>query len=155
MSGRSTRDAIIVMDLETLSFRELSTAEYTGTDGDGLIHMNGFNGIHKKDGSIDLLLTNFRPSVHISTGHVLPDQAATGANATLEIFNISPKENRFKHVSTIVDGAIATPNRVAAVGGSGFYVTNDHGLRKTGLVRSYHALPNYARGLRVGPMICC
>lgn len=125
------------MDLETLGVQELSTNGYFGAQGDTLIHLNGFTGIRTEDGSIELLLTNFRPSVHASTRQVLPDQAATGANATIERFRVLSQENKLEHLETFFDQAIATPNRVAAVAGSGFYITNDHGLRKTGLVRGY------------------
>lgn len=136
LNGRSTRDAIVVMNPETLEFKELPITGYTGTDGDGVISIVGFTGIDKPDGSIELFLTNFRPSIDLSSGQVLPDQAAVGANATIEVFKIDPRIEGLQYVQTLADPAIMTPNRIAAVPDRGLYITNDHGLRKTGLVGS-------------------
>lgn len=46
----------------------------------------GFTGLDKEDGSVELSVLNFRPSTNQTTGEVLPDQAAVGGNATIEIF---------------------------------------------------------------------
>lgn len=137
LSGRSTRDAIVVMDPETLDFKELPISGYTGTDGDGIISVVGFTGIDKPDGSIELFLTNFRPSLDLSTGQVLPDQAAVGANATIEVFKTDSRAEGLEYVRTLADPMITTPNRIAAVPDRGLYITNDHGVRKTGLVSSF------------------
>lgn len=136
MTGRSTRDAIIVMNPDTLQFRELSMRGFTGTADDGIINLIGFTGVDKPDGSVELFVTNNRPSADLSTGQVLPDQAAVGANATIEVFRTGPQaeELGLEWVRTIADPRITSPNRVAAAE-AGIYVTNDHGTAKTGLVR--------------------
>lgn len=132
------------MDPETLEFKTLPLRGFAGTGGDGLINVVGFAGVDKPDGSIELFLTNLRPSTDPSTGRVLSDQAATGANATIEVFKTGgPAAEALEWVATFADPIIATPNRPAVVEGRGIYITNDHGQRKTGMVSlarrgSYH-----------------
>lgn len=136
INDRSTRDAVIVMNPDTLEFNELSMRDFTGTADDGIINLTGFAGVDKPDGSIELFFTNARPSVNPSTGQVSPDQAAVGANSTIEVFRTGPQAEKLglKWVRTIADPMITTPNRVAAAE-TGIYLTNDHGASKIGLVR--------------------
>lgn len=136
------------MDLETLEFNELPVRGFSGTHGDGILNMNGFDGIDKDDGSIDLFVTNFRPSVDTVTGQVLSDQAARGGNATIEVFRKQPREEALEHVQTITDQAIATPNRVAIASRGGIYITNDHGQDKV----SWVSIPSsYSTAIRHFP----
>ncbi|ROW09842.1 hypothetical protein VMCG_02163 [Cytospora schulzeri] len=132
LTGRSTRDAIIMMDLETLDFSKLPMPGFPGTQGDGIINFNGFTGADREDGCVDLFITNFRPSIDTFTGLVLPDQAAVGGNSTIEVFKTCPKADSLEHVRTIADRAVVTPNRVAVTEGGGLYLTNDHGQHKIG-----------------------
>lgn len=106
---------------------------FSGTAGDGIINFAGFGGIDVDDGAVDFFITNFRPSLD-SNGEILPVQAAVGANATIEVFRLSPNTDSLQHIRTVADPAIATPNRVAVAEGKGFYLTNDHGPHKTGWV---------------------
>lgn len=135
LAGRSTRDVVIAMDPETLDFRVLPLHGFTGTADDGVINLTGLTGIDKPGGAVELFVTNFRPTTDPSTGEVLLDQAAAGANATIEVFRTGPQADALEWVATIADPAITTPNRPAAVDGHGVYVTNDHGKHKTGWVR--------------------
>lgn len=130
------KDAIVALDIdspvgESFVFRELQAPSFTGTAGDRLMHVVGMTGTELPDGRIELLVINFRPSVD-SSGTFL-DQASVGANATIELFETGPAATSVKHIRTVADPLIATPNRVAAVK-EGFYLTNDHGKYKTGLV---------------------
>lgn len=123
------------MDPETLDFKVLPMYGFAGTENDGIINLTGFTGVDRSDGSIELFVTNFRPTTDPSTGKVLLDQAATGANATIEVFRTGSQANVLEWVATIADSAITSPNRPAAVDGRGIYVSNDHGHHKTGWVR--------------------
>ncbi|KAL2278407.1 hypothetical protein FJTKL_14502 [Diaporthe vaccinii] len=131
LAGRSTRDAIIVMDLETLDFKSTSMAGFSGTAGDGTINFAGFVGVELDDGASEFFITNFRPSVD-RNGEIVPAQAAVGGNATIEVFRLLPNIDSLQHIRTVADPAIATPNRVAVAGGKGFYLTNDHGQNRIG-----------------------
>lgn len=139
LAGRSTRDRIVALNLDTLDFQPLRVSGFTGTAGDGLIHVLGFTGVDLDDRTVELYVTNFRPSVDPATGQALPDQTSTGANATIEVFKVGRSTDeapgpRLDWVRTIADEAIRMPNRVAVVPGGGIYVTNDHGSHKIGLV---------------------
>ena len=131
------KDAVVALDIdkpigETFDFRGLQTPGFAGTLGDGLMHVVGMTGRELDDGSIELFVINYRPSVDAVSG-TFADQASVGANATIEIFKAEPGASTIKHVRTVADPLIATPNRVAALD-RGFYITNDHGIYKTGLV---------------------
>ncbi|CAG7555260.1 unnamed protein product [Fusarium equiseti] len=144
VSGRSEKDAIVVLDLESDSFepRVLETPGFTGTSGDGLINVAGFTGIDNADGSIDILITNMRPSVD-ETGKLL-DQYVHGGNTTIERFTTRAGMSEMKHVKTHADRGIATPNRVAAMEDGTFYITNDHGPHKTGWRHHLSPILGYA-----------
>ncbi|KAF7525450.1 hypothetical protein G7054_g11091 [Neopestalotiopsis clavispora] len=141
MSGRSLSDAIVVIDVDDLptdshvvNLRVLSTPGFRGTNGDGLLNVVGFGATDDdKDGSIRLWIVNDRPSLDIAKGEFL-DQARFGANATIELFRAGPNANQMKHLKTFSHEQIATPNRIAPVGGrtDAFYFTNDHGTSKVG-----------------------
>lgn len=139
--SRSTRDAIVIMDLETLELKTLPMIGYTGTHNDNLISITGFSALHTKDGNIDLFITNFRPSVDPFTGEFVPNQAATGANVTIEIFRKRAGVDELEYLRTLLDPLITTPNRIAAIEGRGIYVTNDHGYHKRGLVSPSSVFP--------------
>lgn len=140
LAVRSTRDRIVALNLDTLDFQQIRMSGFTGTSGDGIMNVVGFIGSEVEDG-IELYVTNFRPSIDPLTGQAFPDQAATGANATIEVFRVGAEEGAIEWVRTIVDAAISTPNRVAAVPGHGIYVTNDHGSRKIGVVSCSSCFP--------------
>lgn len=137
------------MDVDTLDIRLLPMDGFTGTADDGVINLTGFTGLDKEDESIELFITNFRPSIELSTGQVALDQARVGSNATIEVFKTGPKAESLEHVRTLVDPVIASPNRIAAVEGQGLYISNDHGQRKTGLVKAISPV------LRTGDVSFC
>lgn len=143
LTGRSTQDSIVVMNPDTLEHKILLFHGFDGTVGDGIINVVGFAGIDKQDGSVELYVTNLRPSIDVSSGQVLPDQSTTGANASIEVFKTSADAQALDWMATFSDPMISTPNRLAVVEGRGLYVTNDHGQRKKGVV-SIH-LASWAR----------
>lgn len=53
-----------------------------------------------------------------------------GANATVEVFELTRGSDRMIHVNTVADTAIATPNKVAATGDGGFLLTNDKSSKR-------------------------
>lgn len=115
--------------------RVLSTPGFTGTSGDGLLGLVGFGATDDADGGIRLWVINDRPSLDLHTGEIL-DQAKVGANTTVELFRAGPGAKSMEHVRTFYHPHIASPNRIAPVGGKtdAFYFTNDHGTAKVGLV---------------------
>lgn len=144
LTGRSQKDAIVALQIDSpsgkaLEYRALRTPGFSGTAGDGLLSLVGLTGVDahaEGEDKVELLLVNSRPSLDPSTGKPYPDQSKTGGNSTLELFEVrGPEAEEMTHLHTLADGLITTPNNVAAVGGiREFYVTNDHGPYKTGLV---------------------
>lgn len=140
VSGRYLNDAVVVINVDDLpngpnvDARVLSTPGFTGTSGDGLLGLVGFGATDDADGGIRLWVINDRPSLDLHTGEIL-DQAKVGANTTVELFRAGPGAKSMEHVRTFYHPHIASPNRIAPVGGKtdAFYFTNDHGTAKVGL----------------------
>ena len=60
---------------------------------------------------------------------------AVGADSVIEVFETAVGSRTMKHVRTVEDPVISTPNSViGSPDGKSFYFTNDHGVR-VGLVR--------------------
>lgn len=153
MSGRSEKDAIVVLDLDSDNFvpQVLKTPGFSGTSGDGLINVAGFTGIDNADGSVDILITNMRPSVD-EAGKFL-DQYVYGGNTTIERFTTGAGMSEMKHIKTYADRGIATPNRLAVMEDGTFYVTNDHGPHKIGWVSHHHRLYGTIANLAASPSL--
>lgn len=139
LSARSTKDAVVALSIdkpngESFDLNVLKTPNFPGTAGDGLLDLIGFTGIdHPDTGLVELLLINNGPSVDPVTGKYA-DQYVAGANATIELFETGSDATELKHVHTYAHKHIATPNRIAALSRDAFYLTNDHGPHKIGLV---------------------
>jgi arylesterase/paraoxonase len=143
VSGQSDLGAIIAMDIDvpspdgiSFSHRALGMPGFFGTAGDGRLHPIGLTGIQLSDtGTIRLLVVNDKPSVDPATGDLL-DQWRASSNNTIEEFEVILNSQSIKHIRTIANDAIATPNNVAIVspGTTGVYITNDHGFHKSGIV---------------------
>ncbi|KAK1725678.1 uncharacterized protein BDZ83DRAFT_618882 [Colletotrichum acutatum] len=137
-SGRSTRDAVIALDIDSpksdaFEYRVLETPGFTGTVGDGLLQLVGITGIDAPKGDrVEILVVNNGPSVDPVTGTLL-DQKSVGANSTIEVFETGPKAMGMKHVRTFASANISTPNNVAALSSEEFYFTNANGPHKVGL----------------------
>jgi hypothetical protein len=78
-------------------------------------------------------MVNQRPPVGAFNNII--DASKSGANSTIEIFEMRTGQEQMRHVRTIFSNEIWTPNRVSALadGSGGFLVTNDHSV-KVGLV---------------------
>lgn len=149
-SGRSEGDNLVVMDLDqaglrgqsdTITVQRLETPDYSGTAGDGFLSLNGFNAVDMGNGVLRLLLVNNRPSLDPVTGTYAADQTSAGVNATIEVFETRGDKAVLSHLFTLTSPNISTPNRVAAFGDRGVYITNDHGKTKSGKVSPCKHLP--------------
>lgn len=137
LSGISMTDAVIAMDIDkpngdSFEYRVLTTPGFKGTRGEGAIHLVGMTGIDSTE-RIELFLVNAKPSINPVNGGFLP-QHLSGSNSTIEHFVTGPAATAMKHIRTYGNDRIATPNNVAAAGKDTFYITNDHGPHRTGLV---------------------
>lgn len=64
------------------------------------------------------------------------DPPVTGADSAIEVFSTTVGSSTMKHLYTVDDPLILTPNDVSGFSdGKGFYFTNDHSV-KAGLVSS-------------------
>jgi arylesterase/paraoxonase len=142
-SGRSEGDNLVLLDLDqpgliagskAITVQKLETPDYSGTAGDGFLSLNGFTGVDMGNGVVRLLVVNNRPSIDPATGTYAADQASAGVNATVEVFESRGNKGVLSHLLTLASPNISTPNRVAAFGSEGFYITNDHGKVKSGKV---------------------
>ncbi|KAJ1337370.1 arylesterase [Microdochium nivale] len=143
VSARPLNEAIVVLDIDEPSttdgsfpLRVLSTPDYAGIPGDkGRMYPLSLSGVDDSDGSVRLWVVNGAPSANYTTGALL-DQAAVGANLTVEVFRtVGPKSSSLQHVHTFAHKNISTPNRVAPRGDAtnDFWYANDHGHNNVGL----------------------
>lgn len=144
-TGRSRSDAVIALDLDkpttrngqqSFEYRVLKTFGYPSyAYDDATMQVVGLTGIDSPN-QIELLFNNNKPSRDAVTGEIL-DNVAYGANSTIERFVTGPGATQMKHVKTYSHPGIATPNNIATTAGMrGFYITNDHGQHKTGLMHT-------------------
>ena len=145
-SGRSLRDGIVALDIdvaEGTSFRTRTLGiRGFGRDNNeknkNMLHVNGFGAHDDANGDVRIWVANVKPSVDAETGAFL-DNARVGANTTVELLRLSAGvDDELEHVFTFHHPLISTVNRVAPVingDKNDFWVTNDHGQAKTGLVR--------------------
>ncbi|CAD6884035.1 unnamed protein product [Tilletia laevis] len=161
---RPTTDAIYVVDTRASGsfasrLTKIQPTNYDGTNGDGTLNLHSLAVLEVPskpkptegdDIAFDtgytpptlyLYLNNHRPPVDPLTSKPL-DAHKFGANSTVEIFKTTLGDKTMEHVRTFADEVIATPNRVAPVSTDSFLVTNDHGSRKTGLLRSLSYVTN-------------
>lgn len=138
-TARALNDAVIAMDIDkpkgdSFEYRVLKTPGFEGVRGDGRLQLIGITGRDNINDDIELFLVNARPTLDDTTGQVL-DNTVTGADMTIESFGASRAATELKHLQTYRNPEIRTPNNIAlSPSGEGFYITNDHGTAKTGLV---------------------
>jgi DNA-binding beta-propeller fold protein YncE len=102
------------------------------------LDLHGFD-VRKIEGRLRFWLINHRPPVDHVTGEFL-DALVSGANSTVEMFDLDEASDTLEHVKTVVSEAIFTPNGVAVEeDGLGFVITNDHNT-KTGTFRDLEML---------------
>ena len=129
-TGRTGKDHLAVLDIDNpgadgaFDLRDLEFAGYTGHAGTKEIDLHGFDVEIKDSKTLRFYMINHRPPTE---GSLLLDATKLGANSTIEIFDVPRgKENMVaKHIRTISDKAIFTPNNVAATGDGSFIVSND------------------------------
>ncbi|KAI5373481.1 calcium-dependent phosphotriesterase [Alternaria alternata] len=107
---------------------------YRGATGNSDLDLLGFDAHVLDDNTIRFYMVNQRPPVGAFNNII--DASKSGANSTIEIFEMRTGQEQMRHVRTIFSNEIWTPNRVSALadGSGGFLVTNDHSV-KVGLRR--------------------
>ncbi|MCJ1469947.1 hypothetical protein MMC07_008592 [Pseudocyphellaria aurata] len=89
-----------------------------------ILGLHGFDVDVMSDSKLKLWLINHRAPVDVD-GKLL-DATKLGANSTVEEFEVIRGSNEMRHIKTIANEMIATPNKLAATGDGGFLVVNDH-----------------------------
>lgn len=116
--------------------RAIETVGYVGAQGDEALDLHGMDAEVIDDETLHFYLVNHRPPVDANKN--LLDAEQYGANSTVEVFELKRGYATMRHLRTVASPEIRTPNRVAAVGGGAFLVTNDASV-KSGFV-SYDKL---------------
>lgn len=137
VSGRGVKDRLVVLDARGTGslesrMRSLQPENFSGTNGDGILNLHGFDIWEDSKQTLHILLINHRPPLDPVTGKLL-DAAVVGANSTIELFETTSGASSMRHVKTYHHDSIQTPNRVAWVSDEEFVFTNDHSA-KVGLV---------------------
>lgn len=114
------------------AFRSIKPIGYQGATGNDDLDLLGFDAEILDGDTIKFYFVNQRPP--IGPFNNIIDASVLGANSTVEIFEMRRGEEAMRHVRTVWSPAVTTANRVAAIGGGRFLVTNDHS-EKSGLVR--------------------
>ena len=108
------------------NFRAIEVSGYEGATSDNSIDILGFDAQILDDDVVRFYFVNLRPPV--DTSRNILDAFKTGANATMEVFEMKRSEERMRHIRTVWSPAVWTPNRIAALDDGSFYVTNDHSV---------------------------
>ena len=143
-SGLKGTGAFLVLDIDDwgeegpTSFRQMIPTGYSGVEGDVRLRRLGFDVEIVEEDTLRGFAVNHRVPVGL-------DPKKFGANSTIEVFEARHGTLELKHVKTVHDEAIITPNKVAATGDGGFVVTNDHSVKSKPL----HPLPSCKRGHRL------
>jgi arylesterase/paraoxonase len=133
-SGRSKTDHFSVLSLDTPgadglhNLRTLKTSGYSGTRGDNVLDLHGFDVDVIGGNALRLWAVNHRPPLDPVTGSEV-DAAIVGANSTVEVFEIERHGDTLQHIETYADALIQTPNRVTPTGENGFVMTNDKSVK--------------------------
>ena len=120
---------LIALDVDSpgddglFGMRSIKTEGYVGPAGDHALDFNGFDAEVLASGVTRFYFTNLRPPVD-EEGKII-DARKTGANATIEIFDLKQGASKIQHTQTISSHEVWSPNRVAVVSGGAFVVTND------------------------------
>lgn len=120
------KDYIATYDFSTSTVSRLNLAGFEDPRG---LFVHGFDLVPSSTNPNDLFVyvINHRPPVHEDTTRV-------GSDSVMEIFRTTVGDGTLRHVTTVRDAVIETPNDVLGFpDGKSFYFTNDHG-RKIGLV---------------------
>lgn len=108
------------------NLRQIKPAGYTGATGDDTLDFVGFDAQILDGDTIQFYFVNARPPVGAFNNII--DASKVGANFTIEVFEMRRGEEQMRHLRTIWSPAVWTPNRIAALGGGAFLLTNDHSV---------------------------
>ena len=135
VSARTRKDHISVLRIDDEGADGLFGLKTLGVEeGFGDLDLHGFD-VTRTAGGLRFWLLNHRPPVD-AQGVQLKDATKFGANSTVEIFDLKAGSDELKHVKTIHDKAIISPNNLAVEDdGVGFLLTNDHS-GKVGMLRN-------------------
>ncbi|KAF2127489.1 serum paraoxonase/arylesteras-like protein [Dothidotthia symphoricarpi CBS 119687] len=133
-SGRRLRGSdLIALDIDKpgndglFGMRAIGTVGYVGALGDDALDLHGLDGEVVDEDTIHFYLVNHRPPV--DANRKLLDAEEIGANSTIEVFELKRGYATMRHLRTVASPEIRTPNRVAAVGGGAFVLTNDQSVK--------------------------
>ena len=132
--GRTGKDHLAVLDIDNpgadglFGLRDLELSGYTGPAGTKHIDLHGFDVEIKDADTLRFYMVNHRPPMN---GSLMLDATKLGANSTIEIFDVArgKETTEAKHIRTVSDEAIYTPNKVIATGDGSFVVTNDKPMK--------------------------
>ncbi|KAI8941677.1 hypothetical protein NX059_002890 [Plenodomus lindquistii] len=110
------------------NMRAIKPVGYTGATGDNSLDILGFDAQILDGDTIQFYFVNQRPP--IGPFNNIIDASTSGANSTIDVFEMRRGEDQMRHLRTIWSPhQVHTPNRVVALGGGAFLVTNDHSVR--------------------------
>ncbi|KAF9482226.1 calcium-dependent phosphotriesterase [Pholiota conissans] len=132
-TGASFDDYVATYDPTTSRITRLTTTDFHSERG---LSLHGIDVVASTLHSEHLyiyLVNHRKPLGNVSA-------YAVGADSVIEIFETAVGSTTMKHVRTVENPVISTPNSViGSPDGKSFYFTNDHGVR-VGLVRSLDML---------------
>lgn len=132
---------LIALDIDSpgsdglYNLRVIKPVGYVGATGgsDKSIDFVGFGAQVVDSKTLQFYFVNQRPPVD-STLKILTGLEKTGANSTIDVFELKRGKNEMRHLRTVFSDQVWSPNRVATLGDGAFVATNDHskkvGFRK-------------------------
>lgn len=97
---------------------------YGGATGDMTLDLVGFDVRIVSTETLQFYLINQRPPVDAKKRYL--DAKKIGANATVDVFELTRGDKKMKHVKTFADPEIYSANGVAVMENGGFVLSNDH-----------------------------
>lgn len=139
-SSRRGGDHISVLEIDEpgedglFGLHILKPVGYKGLTSSAItLDLHGFDVEALDDTRLRFWIVNHRPPV--DEKNIVLDANKLGANSTIEVFEVTRGSSEMRHINTISNEVIATPNKVAAVGDGGVLLTNDHNIKSE---MSYH-----------------
>ena len=112
LSGRKDGDHISVLDIDQpgsdglFGLRQLKTVGYEGATGDGSLDLLGFDVEVMSETKLRFWMVNNRPPV--DENKKLLDPRVTGANSTIDVFEVTRGLNEMKYIKTFASNAIVS-----------------------------------------------
>jgi hypothetical protein len=133
VSGRRREGSeLVALNIDTpgadglFGLQTIQTKGYVGATGgkDKLLDLIGFDVEVIYDSTLRFWLINQRPPVDKNKKYI--NALKIGINATVEVFEFKRGKKKMKHIRTVVDPAIFSPNGIAIMDGGAFVISNDH-----------------------------